>query len=189
MSAAPRPGPAPLRVPRGLLAGAWTVLGAAAAHVLAGGDLPGAPVLLTTGASITAAAVVLARHRLDGAALTALALAAEGLLHLLFVLAESTAPAGTGCAPSCGSGTSMLLVHGAVAAIAVLLARGGEQALLGLAGLAVARAAVLVLPPTAVTVDVPASVDVAAAAPPAPLPTAPARGPAPLRGPPACAAG
>lgn len=190
MNATPLPDRAPLRVPRGLLAGSWTVVGAAAAHVLAGGDLPGPAVLLATVAVVLGAAAVLARHRLDAAVLTALALAAEGLLHLLFVLAEAAAPAGAGCAPSCGSGTAMLLTHGAVAAVAVLLARGGEEALLALAATAAARAAAVLLPVLPAPASAaPAPAHPAAAARPVALRSAPARGPAPLRGPPALLAG
>lgn len=117
---------AAFRGTRAVQAGLVTTLGAAGAHVLAGGALPGPVTLMVTASLGAFAAFLLAGRRLDRATLLALALLSQALLHVAYL----------GRPDAAGHGFVMLLGHAAAAAATVVVAEAGEGSWSALATLA-----------------------------------------------------
>lgn len=113
--------PAPLRVPRALLASLACVLGAVVAHLLGGGAPPSVVVVAVVVAGVAPLSLSLSRRRLSGITVLALTLIAQALLHVTYLL-SSPDPG------SHGGGVGMLVAHVCAGVVTTAVATMTEDA-------------------------------------------------------------
>lgn len=179
----------PLRTARGLVLATVVLLAGSGGHALAGGTLPGLPVLAALLAALTPVAALLLGRRIDALQAGLLLLLGQAVVHLALMSAvpdHATGAAGAAGAAH-GATPTMLLAHLAAAGVGGVWLAAGERALWTVLDLALVRLVAVLVLRRPVPVPVPGTARVV----PAPEPPAlrdraerrrlPARAP-PLRG-------
>lgn len=126
----------PLRSVRGLVLATVVLLAGSGGHALAGGALPGLPVLAALLAALTPVAALLLGRRVDALQAGLLLLLGQAVVHLALmgvVPDHATGGAGHGATPT------MLLAHLVAAGVGGVWLAAGERALWTVLDLAVVR--------------------------------------------------
>lgn len=125
----------PLRVVRGAVLATVALLAGAGGHALAGGALPGLPVLGGLLAALTPVAALLVGRRVDALQAGLLLVLGQAVVHLALMVTADGVHHGA----HAGATPTMLLAHLAAAGIGGLWLAAGERALWTVLDLALVR--------------------------------------------------